>query len=285
MLKILVTGGNGQLASCIQMISSKYLDTHAFSYRSSSELNIADIAAVLKEFESGAYDYCINTAAFTNVDGAEKDNDLADLVNRQGAKNLAEASNTFNVVLVHISTDFVFDGVQSMPYTEKDPTNALGSYGSSKLKGEQAISSICQKYFIIRTSWLYSEFGSNFLKSMLNYGRERNELSVVFDQIGTPTYAMDLAEALLLFLKPKMADYGVYHYSNEGVASWYDFAKAIFDINGISVQLHPIRSDAYPLPAKRPSYSVLDKSKIKKVLQIEIPYWRDSLIKASKALK
>ena len=285
MLKILVTGGNGQLASCIQMISSKYLDTHAFSYRSSSELNITDIAAVLREFESGAYDYCINTAAFTNVDGAEKDKDLADLVNRQGAKNLAEASNAFNVVLVHISTDFVFDGAQSVPYTEKDPTNALGSYGSSKLKGEQAISLICQKYFIIRTSWLYSEFGSNFLKSMLKYGRERNELSVVFDQIGTPTYAMDLAEVLVLFLKPNKADYGVYHYSNEGVASWYDFAKAIFEINGISVHLQPIRSDAYPLPAKRPSFSVLDKSKIKKALQIEIPYWRDSLIKASKALK
>ena len=285
MLKILVTGGNGQLARCIKVISSKYLDTHTFSYKSSAELNITNKAAVLREFESGAYDYCINTAAFTNVDGAEKDKDLADLVNRLGAKNLAEASNIYNVVLVHISTDFVFDGAQSVPYTEKDPTNALGSYGSSKLKGEQAISLICQKYFIIRTSWLYSEFGSNFLKSMLKYGRERNELSVVFDQIGTPTYAMDLAEVLVLFLKPNKADYGVYHYSNEGVASWYDFAKAIFEINGISVHLQPIRSDAYPLPAKRPSFSVLDKSKIKKALQIEIPYWRDSLIKASKALK
>jgi dTDP-4-dehydrorhamnose reductase len=285
MRKILVTGGNGQLARCIKEVSSTTLDGLTFSYKSSSELNISDAEAVLREFETGGYDYCINTAAYTNVDSAEQDKDLADLVNHEGPKNLAEACNNFNVVLVHISTDFVFDGTQSVPYTEMNPTKALGSYGSSKLMGEQAIESICKKYYIIRTSWLYSEYGSNFLKSMLKYGQERDTLSVVFDQIGSPTYAMDLAEALLLFLKPKMADYGVYHYSNEGVASWYDFAKAIFEINGISVHLKPIRSDAYPLPAKRPSFSVLDKSKIKKTLQIEIPYWRDSLIKASKALK
>ena len=285
MLKILVTGGNGQLAKCIMDVSPKYLGALTFSFRSSSELNITDAAVVLREFEVGGYDYCINSAAYTNVDGAEQDKDLADLVNRQGSKNLAEACKKYNVVLVHISTDFVFDGTQSIPYTERDPTNALGSYGSSKLLGEQAIASICKKYFIIRTSWLYSEYGSNFLKSMLQYGREREKLSVVFDQVGTPTYAMDLAEVLLLFIQDRITDYGIYHYSNEGVASWYDFAKAIFDINGISVHLQPIRSDAYPLPAKRPSFSVLDKSKIKKSLQIEIPYWRDSLIKASKALQ
>ncbi|MGB5434248.1 MAG: dTDP-4-dehydrorhamnose reductase [Maribacter sp.] len=285
MLNILVTGGNGQLARCIKDASSKYPNALTFSFRSSSELNIADIAAVHKEFEMGGYHYCINTAAYTNVDGAEQDTELAHMINHRGAKNLAIACDTYNTVLIHISTDFVFDGTQNVPYTEMDPTNALGTYGSSKLMGEQAIASICKKYFIIRTSWLYSEYGSNFLKSMLQYGREREELSVVFDQIGTPTYAMDLAEVLLLFIQDKVADYGVYHYSNEGVASWYDFAKAIFDINGISVQLNPIRSDAYPRPAKRPSYSVLDKTKIKKTLQIDIPYWQDSLIKASKALK
>ena len=285
MRKILVTGGNGQLSLCIKEVSSISLDGLTFSYKSSSELNISDAVAVLREFETGGYDYCINTAAYTNVDGAEQDKDLADLVNHEGPKNLAEACNKFNVELIHISTDFVFDGAQSVPYTERDATNALGTYGSSKLMGEQAIESICKKYFIIRTSWLYSEYGSNFLKSMLKYGKERDELAVVFDQIGTPTYAMDLAEVLLLFIKSSKADYGVYHYSDEGVASWYDFAKAIFEINGISVHLQPIRSDAYPLPAKRPSFSVLDKSKIKKALQIEIPYWRDSLIKASEALK
>lgn len=284
MPRILVTGGNGQLASCIKAIASKHLETLTFTYKTSSELNITDAAAILKEFETGGYDYCINTAAYNNVDGAEQDSDLADLVNHKGVKNLAEASKKYNVVLIHISTDFVFDGAQSIPYSESDQPNALGKYGRTKFMGESAIESICEEYFIIRTSWLYSEYGSNFLKSMLKYGKERDMVSVVYDQVGTPTYAMDLAEVLLLFLESNKVDYGVYHYSNEGVASWYDFAKAIFEINGISVHLQPIRSEAYPLPAKRPSFSVLDKSKIKKALQIEIPYWRDSLIKACKAL-
>ena len=280
MLKILVTGGNGQLANCIKEVSSQHLDTLTFIYKSSKELDITDKVAVFKEFEGGGYHFCINTAAYTNVDGAEKDQGKADLVNRVGPKNIAVACEKNDVVLVHISTDFVFDGGQSIPYKEQAVTNPLGVYGSSKLKGEQAVVSNCEKYFVIRTSWLYSEYGSNFMKSMLKYGRERESLSVVYDQIGTPTYAKDLAEVILLFVLNKIDDYGIYHYSNEGVASWYDFAKAIFDINDVVVQLLPIRTEAYPLPAKRPCFSVLDKSKIKNVLQIEIAYWRDSLKRA-----
>ncbi|MBD0776937.1 dTDP-4-dehydrorhamnose reductase [Maribacter sp. ANRC-HE7] len=280
MLRVLVTGGSGQLGKCIREVASDHTGTLECIYKSSKELDISDKVAVFKEFENGNYHFCINTAAYTNVDGAEKDQMKVDLVNHVGPENLAEACDRNDMVLIHISTDFVFDGARSEPYSEKDKTNPLGEYGKSKLKGELAVQSLCQKHFIIRTSWLYSEYGSNFLKSMLKYGRERESLSVVYDQIGTPTYAKDLAEVILLFVLNKIDAYGVYHYSNEGVASWYDFAKAIFDINDVVVQLLPIRTEAYPLPAKRPSFSVLDTSKIKNVLQIEIPYWRDSLKRA-----
>ena len=285
MLKILVTGGNGQLASCIKEVSSKYTDTLVFSYKSSSELNIGDENSVFKELEIGGYAYCINCAAYTNVDAAEKKKDTADLVNHMGSKNLALACEKYNTVLLHISTDFVFNGTQSLPYKEEDTVSPLGVYGNSKLLGEQEIENNNSKYFILRTSWLYSEYGHNFMKSMLKFGKERAQLSIVYDQVGTPTYAKDLAEVLLLIITKKSNAYGVYHYSNEGVASWYDFAKEIFRINNIAVDVLPIRSEEYPLPAKRPSFSVLDKAKIKETLQIEIPYWKDSLSKASKALK
>ena len=285
MLRVLVTGGNGQLANCIKEVSVNHKDSINLVYRSSRELDITDREAVYEAFQEEDYHYCINTAAYTNVDGAEKDIENANLVNQIGPKNLAVVCNQNNIVLIHISTDFVFDGMQSVPYSEKDSTNALGEYGRSKLKGEQAIESVCHKYFIIRTSWLYSGHGSNFLKSMLKYGRERDSLSVVYDQVGTPTNAIDLAEVIFSILRSRVDTYGIYHYSNEGVASWYDFAKAIFDINKVDVQLLPIRTDAYPLPAKRPSFSVLDKGKIKKLLKIEIPYWRDSLKKACNTLE
>ncbi|NNE76483.1 MAG: dTDP-4-dehydrorhamnose reductase [Pricia sp.] len=284
MLKILVTGGNGQLASCIKEVSLNYADALDFVYKSSSELDVSNTNAVDKVFSEQDFDYCINGAAFTDVDDAEKEKERSESVNRDGSKNLARACEQHNSVLIHISTDFVFDGRQSTPYTEHDSTNPLSQYGKTKLLGEQEIQSICKKYFIVRTSWLYSEYGNNFLKSMLKYSGERDQLSVVFDQVGTPTYARDLAEVLLAFIKNSITDYGIYHYSNEGVASWYDFAKAIFEINHIELDLKPIRSFEYPLPAKRPSYSVLDKSKIKATLNIEIPYWMESLIRACKAL-
>ncbi len=284
MLRILVTGGNGQLARCIRDVSPEHTDALVFVYKSSKELDITDKAAVFNEFEKGGYRFCVNTAAYTNVDGAEKNQGSAESVNHNGPENLAEACDKNNMVLIHISTDFVFDGGQGVPYREKDGTNPLGVYGATKLRGEQAVVSNCKKYFIIRTSWLYSEYGSNFLRSMLKYGSERDSLSLVYDQIGTPTYAKDLAEVILSFIIGEIDDYGVYHYSNEGVASWYDFAKAIFDVKGIAIKPIPIRTEAYPLLAKRPNFSVLDKTKIKNVLQIEIPYWRDSLLKACTAL-
>lgn len=283
MLKILVTGSNGQLASCIKEMSTEYTNRLTFFFKSFLELDITDEKAVFEEFEKGDYQYCINCAAFTNVDGAEKDADLADAVNRQGPKNLAKACSQYNIILIHISTDFVFDGTQSTPYSENDITQALSVYGKTKLLGEQEIASACNTFFIIRTSWLYSEYGHNFMKSMIKFGREREAISVVYDQIGAPTYAKDLAGIVLLFIITENTNYGVYHYSNEGVASWYDFAKIIFEINNLPIVLHPIRTEQYPLPAKRPSYSVLDKAKIKEVLQIKIPHWRDSLLKANKA--
>lgn len=285
MLKILVTGGNGQLASCIKEVSSKYVETLIFSYKTSTELNITDKDSVFKELEKGEYSYCINCAAYTNVDAAEKEKNAADLVNHLGPKNLALACKKYNSVLIHISTDFVFNGMQSLPYREKDAVQPLGIYGNTKLLGEQEIINNNSKYFILRTTWLYSEFGHNFMKSMLKLGKEKEQLSIVYDQVGTPTYAKDLAEVLLLFITKKSSAYGIYHYSNEGVASWYDFAMEIFKINKVQVDVLPIRSEEYPLPAKRPSFSVLDKAKIKEELQIEIPYWKDSLGKASEALK
>ncbi len=285
MIKILITGSTGQLASSIRDVSNQYLFQMQFEYRSSIELDISDQHAVNNELLHGKYDYCINCAAYTNVDGAETDPAKADAVNHMGAKNLAVACQKSGTVLVHISTDFVFDGARSVPYLETDIPRGLGIYGTTKMLGEGKIMSLCEKHFIIRTSWLYSEHGKNFFKSMLKYGKERDQLKIVFDQIGTPTYAKDLAVVLLELILNDIKTYGIYHFSNEGVASWYDFAMAIFEMNNISVDVRPIRSVDFPLPAKRPSYSVLDKSKIKKVLQFNIPHWRTSLATASSNFK
>lgn len=281
MIKILVTGGTGQLASCIADASIDHIASMEFVYRSSADLDITDLMAVSKEFETGNYDFCINCAAYTNVDAAETNQSAADAVNHIGAKNLADASDKNNTVLIHISTDFVFNGSSSLPYIEEDKPDGLGVYGNTKLLGEKEIAAVCKKYFIIRTSWLYSEYGHNFMKSMLKYGKEMDKLSIVYDQIGTPTYAKDLADVILLLIEKNVKSYGTYHYSNEGVASWYDFAKAIFEINKITVSVNAIRTDAYPSPAKRPSYSILDKTKIKDLLGVQIPYWRNSLSTAS----
>lgn len=279
MKKIVVTGANGQLGLCLKTKSKedKALD---FVFLDSKELDIRNSSNIEAVFSDAKFDYCINCAAYTAVDNAEEDEENAYAINTLGAKNLAEACKKFNVILVHISTDFVFDGKSTKPYIESDLTNPLGVYGNTKLNGEVAISNVLDSYYIIRTSWLYSEFKNNFVKTMLRLASERDEVSVVNDQIGTPTNANDLAEALIRFITMNNEDYGVYHYSNEGVASWYDFAKAIFEESNIKIKVLPIQSEAYPTPAKRPQFSVLDKSKIKNTLQIEIPHWRDSLKKA-----
>ncbi|MGB5943685.1 MAG: dTDP-4-dehydrorhamnose reductase [Leeuwenhoekiella sp.] len=280
MKRILITGGNGQLAANLKVLAKDHRQTIVMDFKSAQEMDITNSASVLKAFAEKKYDYCINCAAYTQVDKAENEQELAQNINERGAKNLAEACRNSGSILVHISTDFVFDGNQSEPYSETDVPNPTGKYGQTKLQGEKAIEATMVKFFIIRTSWLYSEYGHNFMKSMLKYGRERDELTVVFDQVGTPTYAGDLALAILRIIASGSTAYGTYHYSNEGVASWYDFASAIFDLADIKVELLPIRSEKYPLPAPRPAFSVFDKSKIKEEFQLKIPHWRQSLAKA-----
>ncbi|APY08469.1 dTDP-4-dehydrorhamnose reductase [Winogradskyella sp. J14-2] len=275
--RILVTGSNGQLGTCIKDVDDNKFD---IKYVSSSDLDITNNKEVESFFEQQKIDWCINCAAYTAVDKAESDYNSAFNVNVSGVKNLAEACKAYNVKLIHVSTDFVFDGEQNKPYKESDPTNPLSVYGDTKLKGEQEVSKALKEYFILRTSWLYSEHGANFLKTMLRLSKDKTQLGVVGDQIGTPTYAKDLAKAILLFIEKDISNYGIYHYSNNGVASWYDFAKAIFEIHKTNIQLNNISTAQFPTPAKRPRFSVLDKTKIETALRQNVPYWRDSLITA-----
>jgi len=276
MKKVLVTGGNGQLATCIKDID-KTAAEYQFVYVDLPEFDITDKEKVIGFFNENDISYCINCAAYTAVDKAESEKDLAHAVNVIGAKNLAEACREFSAVMLQISTDFVFDGKQGATYYETDVTNPLGVYGLTKLQGEKAVSETLEQHYILRTSWLYSEHGNNFVKTMLRLGAERDMLNVVSDQIGTPTYAGDLAKLTLQLITEEKKDYGAYHYSNEGVASWYDFTMAIFELAKVDCKVLPIKTEAYPTPAKRPAFSVMDKSKIKSTLQIEIPYWRESL--------
>ncbi|MGX1928636.1 dTDP-4-dehydrorhamnose reductase [Flagellimonas sp. 2504JD4-2] len=283
-MKILVTGASGQLGSTFKSLASQEQTKDLeFVFKSSKELDVTDFDAVNEELVSSNYAYCINCAAFTNVDKAEAENDLAYRINVTGARNLAMNCNESSTVLIHISTDFVFDGFLNTPYLEEDIARPIGFYGDTKYKGERAIINNLEEHFIIRTSWLYSEYGHNFMKTMLKLGAESEELSVVYDQVGTPTYALDLAHVVLHIIKAHSIDYGVYNYSNEGVGSWYDFAKEIFHQYKIDVNLKPIRSEEYPTPAERPKFSVLDKSKIKNTFGLQIPHWKDSLAVALKA--
>jgi dTDP-4-dehydrorhamnose reductase len=277
MLTVLVTGKGGQLAKCIENIAPKYPDL-IFIFKSSLELDLTNYDNIISVFNAvGTFDYCVNCAAYTAVDKAESETQNAYDVNVLGSKNLAEACRKYDITLVHISTDFVFDGGASQPYAEDSFTNPLGVYGTTKLKGEDAIVETLEEYFIFRTSWLYSEYGNNFLKTMLKFGVERDEISVVSDQIGSPTYAKDLAEVILKIIESRDTNYGLYNYSNEGVVSWYDFANEIFKISNSCIKLNKIETKDYPTPALRPKYSVLDISKIKKTLGIEIHNWKASL--------
>lgn len=280
--RILVTGSSGQLGRCIKDIDNNKSD---MLYVNSTELDITNELQVKRFFEKHQIDWCINCAAYTAVDKAESDYDKAFNVNVNGAKNLAEASKLYSAKLIHISTDFVFDGEHNKPYKESDPTSPICVYGETKLKGEQAVIESLKEHFIIRTSWLYSEYGNNFLNTMLRLSRDRDQLGIVGDQIGTPTYAKDLAEIIMHIIDNECSNYGVYHYSNNGVASWYDFAKAIFDISNVDIQLENISTMQYPTPAKRPHFSVLDKTKTKENFNVRIPYWRDSLKKAIQNIK
>ena len=277
---VLVTGANGQLGQAIQFLSDKYADID-FKFCSSSDLDITSLENCQLVFTKYKPDFCINAAAYTAVDKAESEPDKAHLINVVGAKNLAAVCKEFSTVLLHVSTDFIFDGTKKTPYLETDLPNPTGVYGQTKLDGEKAIQETFDNYFIIRTSWVYSQFGANFMKTMLRLASERDSLSVVNDQIGTPTNAVDLAKALLEIIKSNNNSFGIYNFSNEGQCSWYDFAKKIFEINNISINLQAIPSTSFPTPAKRPAYSVLDKSKIKDVFGFEVNNWEESLKKQS----
>lgn len=274
---ILVTGASGQLGQAIQFIASNYEDCE-FIFASSQDLDITNQERVNHFFDTNKIDFCINAAAYTAVDKAESEIDKAESINVVGPKNLAIACKKDNAQLIHISTDFVFDGASKTPYSETDATNPLGIYGKTKLDGEQAVIDNMNEYFIIRTSWVYSQFGNNFMKTMLRLASERESLSIVSDQIGSPTNAIDLGKTILTIVKSSSNAYGIYNFSNEGMASWYDFAVEIFKINNVVIDINPIPTEAFPTPAKRPKYSLLDKSKIKNTFGIEIKTWQESLL-------
>lgn len=283
MKKILVTGAHGQLGSCLRREFDREPQLEVV-YTDSDTLNITDREAVERFLGDHRFDIVINCAAYTAVDKAETDEILCSAINTVAVGNLGEAAVRTGAKVIHISTDYVFSGQGFRPYEENDEPYPQGIYGRTKLEGEGLLTSFCQNAVIIRTAWLYSEFGKNFVKTMLALAETKPEISVVADQIGSPTYAGDLAKAIIHIIKGKEWHPGIYHYTNEGVASWYDFAKAIFEISGRNVPVNPIPTSVYPTPATRPLYSVLSKAKIKKTFDVEIPYWRDSLRKCLSAL-
>ena len=275
-MNILVTGCNGQLGNEIQLLEKEY-PQHTYFNTDVAELDITNQLAVNDFINRHAIDGVINCAAYTAVDKAEGDKELCTTLNTVAPSYLAAAIDKRGGWIIHVSTDYVFDGTHHIPYVETDTPSPDSVYGSTKLAGELGVSKFCKKHMIIRTAWLYSAFGNNFVKTMIRLGKEKTELGVIFDQIGTPTYARDLAVAIMTAVDKGIAT-GVYHFSNEGVISWYDFTKAIHRIAGIKdCKVRPLHTSEYPTAANRPAYSVLDKTKIKQTYGIEIPYWEDSL--------
>lgn len=277
-MNILVTGANGQLGNEMRRKSVGSDDNYIFT--DVEELDITDIDAIRAVVKKEQIDFIVNCAAYTNVDKAESDKEFADLLNHKAVENLARVCKENDSFLIHISTDYVFGGNQNnTPCREDEPTNPLGIYGVTKLAGEQAIVAIGCKHIIIRTAWLYSSFGGNFVKTMRRLTKERDQLMVVFDQVGTPTYAGDLAQTIVSIISQGRynENQGIFHYSNEGVISWYDFAKEICELSGHCCNIQPCHSSEFPSPVTRPSYSVLDKTKIKQTFDLDIPYWKESL--------
>jgi len=266
------------LGNEIRVLAGDYPDFD-FVYTDIDELDITDPLEVETFFIKNLPQVIINCAAYTAVDKAETDESKAYLINATAVANLAKSAASIGALIIHISTDYVFDGKSYLPYVETDKINPLSSYGRTKLAGENAVQLNATKGIILRTSWLYSAFGNNFVKTMMKYGIERDSLNVVFDQIGTPTYARDLAKVILDIIPSAINITGMnlFHYSNEGVASWYDFARTVITFSGIRCEINPILTENYPLPAPRPFYSVLNKSKIKETFKIKIPYWSDSV--------
>lgn len=275
-MNILITGCNGQLGNELQLLEKNY-PQHTFFNTDVNELDITDAEAIDRYVDSNNIDIIINCAAYTAVDKAESNKELCKALNAEAPAYLAEAVAKRNGWMIQVSTDYVFDGTKCTPYVETDTPCPNSVYGSTKLDGEIAVERACSNTMIIRTAWLYSSFGNNFVKTMIRLGKEKEELNVIFDQIGTPTYARDLAVAIMAAVEKGIVP-GIYHFSNEGVISWYDFTKAIHRLSGINTcHVRPIHTAEYPTAASRPHYSVLDKTKIKQTYNIEIPYWEESL--------
>ena len=276
MKNILITGANGQLGNEMRVLSAENSE-YTYFFTDVAELDICNEQAVLDFVKANNIHVIVNCAAYTAVDNAEDNVELCSKLNADAVGYLAKAAEANGAEFIQISTDYVFDGTAHIPYQETEPTCPNSVYGKTKLAGEQNALSLCSRSMVIRTAWLYSTFGNNFVKTMIRLGKERDSLGVIFDQIGTPTYARDLARAIFAAIRQCVVP-GVYHFSNEGVCSWYDFTKAIHRLAGITTcSVKPLHTSEYPTKAKRPHYSVLDKTKIKETYHIEIPYWMDSL--------
>jgi dTDP-4-dehydrorhamnose reductase len=282
MINVLVTGAKGQLGSELKEIQSLNNQVN-FIFTDLDDLDITNFDEIKKFFSLKNIGFIINCAAYTAVDKAEEEFQKARLINVYGVSNLAEMSELYKIPIIHISTDYVFNGQTNVPIQEEFHENPQSVYGKTKYDGEEILAATTSNYIILRTSWLYSPYGNNFVKTMLKYGKEKQELKVVYDQVGSPTYAADLAQVIILILSDYIQNgkikKGIYHYSNEGVCSWYDFAIEIFEIAKINCKVEPILTKDYPTPALRPAYSVLDKEKIKKTFNISIPHWKKSLEK------
>ena len=276
MKKILITGANGQLGNEMRVLSVENPE-YAYFFTDVAELDICNAKAIMDFVKTNEINVIVNCAAYTAVDNAEDNVELCTRLNADAVGYLAKAAEANGAEFIQISTDYVFDGTAHIPYKETEPTCPNSVYGNTKLEGEGNALAYCSRAMVIRTAWLYSTFGNNFVKTMIRLGKERESLGVIFDQVGTPTYARDLARAIFVAIRQGVVP-GVYHFSNEGVCSWYDFTKAIHRLAGITTcSVKPLHTSEYPTKAKRPHYSVLDKTKIKETYHIEIPYWMDSL--------
>lgn len=283
-MKVLVTGANGQLGSALRRLLDREMPGEAI-YTGKEDLDLTDADAVERFVRDNEVTHIVNCAAYTAVDRAEEEKRECALINTDAVKNLAAAADLFGAKIIHISTDYVFDGTNHRPYRESDKVNPISQYGTTKRKGETALLALAPESIIIRTAWLYSDTGSNFVKTILSLADRQEKIRVVCDQIGTPTYARDLAQAILAILKSHQWVAGIYHFTNEGAASWYDFAKAILRIAGKRANVEPIPTEDYPTAAARPAYSILDRSRVKATYGVEIPHWEEALADCIKLIQ
>ena len=275
--RILIVGGNGQLGNCIRKITADFENRYEFNFTDSTTLNVNDRESISDVFYDFKPHFCINASAYTAVDLAEKEPEKAFAVNAEGVANLAEACEEYNCVLIHVSTDYVFDGETNISYSEDSFTNPQGVYGASKLKGEELATDINPKTIVIRTSWLYSEFNKNFVKTMLNLFSQKDELGIVADQFGQPTNANDLAEAILKIIETEPKTYGIFHFSNYPETTWFEFAQKIAEFSGSKIRLNAITTEKFPTPAKRPKRSTMSLDKIENIYKIHLNHWENSL--------